>query len=119
MENVILLSDKDMSRIITNTYRPQAPLEKLAFLNNLSYLGDLADDKWWIIGGDFNIILSLKEKRGGQWHMDQDNRDLSDMLESSQLIDLKFREGTYTWSNRRLRPHQVAYKLNIFKNIYN
>jgi hypothetical protein len=41
------------------------PQENDAFLNNLNVLGNIVEHWQWIIGEDFNIIISLEEKRGG------------------------------------------------------
>jgi hypothetical protein len=32
----------------------------------LSYLGSLVENKQWIVGGYFNMIFTLEEKRGGK-----------------------------------------------------
>jgi hypothetical protein len=44
---------------------PKGIQEKDLFLHSLSFLGRLIGQKHWIIGGDFNIILTLEEKSGG------------------------------------------------------
>jgi hypothetical protein len=64
-------SDKD--GLITNAYGPQNNQDKDLFLQNLAYLGSIAEHKIWIIGGDFNMILTLEEKRGGKKCLEQDN----------------------------------------------
>jgi hypothetical protein len=50
---------------LTNVYRPHLPLENTFFLKNLEGLKEITQDKRWILGVDFNIILSLEEKREG------------------------------------------------------
>jgi exonuclease III len=55
----------DKEGMITNAYGPQNNQDKDLFLQSLAYLGSLAEGKQWIIGGDFNMILTLEEKRGG------------------------------------------------------
>jgi len=52
--------------MITNAYGLQNIQDKDPFLQILAYLGSLAEGKRWIIGGDFNMILTLEEKRGGK-----------------------------------------------------
>jgi hypothetical protein len=56
-------SNKD--GMITNAYGPQNIQDKDLFIQSLAYLGTLADHKPWIIERDFNMILTLEEKRGG------------------------------------------------------
>jgi hypothetical protein len=45
--------------VLANAYGAQIPQEKDNFLKNLSTLGNLLGQERWIIGGYFNIILSL------------------------------------------------------------
>jgi exonuclease III len=59
--------------MITNAYGLQNNQDKDLFLQSLAYLGSLAEGKWWIIGGDFNMILKLEEKRGGKKRLEQDS----------------------------------------------
>ena len=51
-------------RFLTNVYGPKKPLEKIHFLNSTQALHPLIENDPWIIGGDFNIIISLDEN---QW----------------------------------------------------
>jgi hypothetical protein len=41
------------------------------------------------MGGDFNLITSLNEKRGGIRHLDQDHLMFKDFIQNNQLIDLE------------------------------
>jgi hypothetical protein len=49
---------------LTNVYDPTNARDKKAFLRNLEYLSSLIQHNRWIVGGDFNIICSLEEKKG-------------------------------------------------------
>ena len=87
--------------MITNAYRPQNSQDKDLFLKSLTYLGSLADRKRWIIGGDFNMILTLEEKRGGEKHLEPDNAKFQELIENLRLVDIESGNGTYTWTNKR------------------
>eukprot|EP00253_Pinus_taeda_P003205 PITA_03205 len=50
---------------VTNVYGPQRIDDKLRFLDSLVDLKDRHADIPWIMGGDFNMIKSLSEKKGG------------------------------------------------------
>lgn len=39
--------------------------EKLNFLQQLVHIKYLVEDSLWIVAGDFNLIGSLQEKKGG------------------------------------------------------
>jgi hypothetical protein len=87
--------------VLTNAYGPQNNQEKDLFLNSLSYLGRLIGQKHWILGGYFNIILTLEEKRGGSrtW-LEHDSGKFLDLIDHLNLIDIESRNGTFTWSNK-------------------
>ena len=55
----------DIQGFITLVYGPNAPEEKQAFLDRLHYTSSLVGEAYWIIGGDFNMITSLTEKKDG------------------------------------------------------
>jgi hypothetical protein len=67
-----------------------------------------------IIGGDFNIIHSLGEKRGGSRCLDRDSGDFNALIDELQLIDLGTKNDLYTWTNRKTGTHQIACKLDRF-----
>lgn len=52
--------------LVTNVYGPQRIDEKLRFLNSLADLRSRHKEIPWVIGGDFNMIKSLSEKRRHQ-----------------------------------------------------
>ena len=49
---------------LTNVYGPQKPEEKLRLLTSLEELIGRHPVIPWILGGDFNMIRSLLEKKG-------------------------------------------------------
>ena len=61
---------------------------------------DEAGDKSWIIGGDFNMITFLREKKGARRVLDRYKEDFSDYVGHSPLIDIEMGNGWYTWNNR-------------------
>jgi hypothetical protein len=91
-------SDKD--GLITNAYGPQNCQDKDLFLKILAYLGSLVEHKRWIVGGDFNMILTLEEKRGGKKCLEQDNIKFQELIEQLNLVDIENGNGTYTWTNK-------------------
>ena len=51
--------------LLTNVYGPPRAEQKLSFLELLTNLKIASADKPWILGGDFNLIRNLDEKKGG------------------------------------------------------
>jgi exonuclease III len=99
---------------LTSVYGPATPRDKQAFLRSLSYLSSLTQYHRWIVGGDFNIIRSLEEKKGGSRRLDRDSGDFNSLIDDLRLIDLEANNGIHTWSNRRTGLHQIACKLDRF-----
>jgi exonuclease III len=99
---------------LTNVYGPASPRDKQAFLRSLSYLSSLTQYNRWTVGGDFNIIRSLEEKKGGSRRLDRDSSDFNSLIDDLHLIDLEANNGIHTWTNRRTGIHQIACKLDRF-----
>jgi hypothetical protein len=68
---------------LTNVYGLASPRDKQAFLRSLRYVASLAQYKNWTVGGDFNIIRSLEEKRGGSRCLDRDSGDFNTLIDES------------------------------------
>ncbi|KAL0368129.1 UNVERIFIED_CONTAM: hypothetical protein Scaly_1031800 [Sesamum calycinum] len=54
----------------------------------------------WIIGGNFNIILTAEGKRGGAYPKFRAMEEFADTVLECGLIDAGFEGPEYTWSNR-------------------
>ena len=86
---------------LTNFYVALETDEKLILIRYLSWLGAQQRDQNWIIGGDFNMITSLTEKKGGTRRLDRDSQAFSTMISDLKLAELETSNGIYTWNNRR------------------
>ncbi|KAL6586078.1 hypothetical protein OROMI_002722 [Orobanche minor] len=51
----------------------------------------------WMVGGDFNIILQPKEKKGGACPIQLDMEEFSDCLLNCNLSDVGFAGTPFTW----------------------
>jgi hypothetical protein len=50
---------------ILQVYGPQYSREKRDFMRELKEIGTSMEYQQWIVGGDFNMITSLEDKKGG------------------------------------------------------
>ncbi|KAL3363180.1 hypothetical protein AABB24_012466 [Solanum stoloniferum] len=55
----------------------------------------------WLVGGDFNVMLSPEEKLGGFPVYCQETEDFANCIATSSLYDLGYIGSTYTWWNGR------------------
>lgn len=57
----------------------------------------------WLIGGDFNEIMSSSNKKGGRPINTARSGDMWDMVHYCELIDLGFNGNRFTWLNKRYK----------------
>ena len=50
---------------MTNMYGPFQPRHRLAFLEEIHSIQEWVGKEYSVIGGDFSLIRSLEEKKGG------------------------------------------------------
>eukprot|EP00253_Pinus_taeda_P008691 PITA_08691 len=128
-DDIILGSWTSMSRILTGlgrivgtreqvvisgVYGPSSPGEKENFLNNIQSIRRLYPDVDWIIGGDFNLIRSLEEKKGGIRKTDNLMERFNALIDDLRLVDIQTINGICTWNNRRGGKNQIASRLDRF-----
>jgi len=106
--------DSGIQGVISNIYGPANPRDKNSFLTSLEFLASWVDSKHWILGGDFNLITSLHEKKGGTRKLDAHSIRFSSIIQNLKLVDVRTDNGIFTWNNKRLGPQAVASRLDRF-----
>lgn len=71
----------------------------------------------WLCFGDFNEILHLNEKKGGNVREVNMISDFRDAIQECGLTDLGCKGRTFTWSNRRYGLNFIEERLDRF--LYN
>ncbi|XP_059312881.1 uncharacterized protein LOC132064038 [Lycium ferocissimum] len=66
----------------------------------------------WIIGGDFNVIVSDEEKQGGLPILSHETLDFSTCIQSCRLIDVGFSGSKFTWWNGRIEEDCIFKRLD-------
>lgn len=89
-------------------------VEREAFLTHLQRLGNMHTEKLWVIAGDFNMITSTEEKKGGLKRGDADMERFRETQAALKMIDLNTINGKYTWNNIRGGSRQIASRLDRF-----
>uniref|UniRef100_A0A7N0V2P2 Endonuclease/exonuclease/phosphatase domain-containing protein n=1 Tax=Kalanchoe fedtschenkoi TaxID=63787 RepID=A0A7N0V2P2_KALFE len=71
----------------------------------------------WLVGGDFNVISSWNEKRGGRHLDDGSMLEFNSFIIQSGLIDLSSADPGLSWSNNQQGSRRIYKKLDrIFMN---
>jgi len=65
-----------------------------------------------IIGGDFNTILRLDERTGGNGRLSPDSLFFGDWINELSLIDMGFKGNKFTWKRGRVESNFVAKRLD-------
>jgi hypothetical protein len=66
------------------------------------------------LGGDFNMILTLEEKRGGKKRLEKDSAKFQEVLDLHKLIEIENGNATFTSTNKRTGPQQISCRLDRF-----
>ena len=85
-----------ISGLLTNVYGPQHSSDKHSFLKTLSNLKTCMPFEHWVVGGDFNLITSLEEKKGGRPCLEEECNICCETIEYLSLVDITPGVGWFT-----------------------
>jgi len=100
--------------LVTNVYGPQKIDDKLKLIDSLKDLKNRQEGIPWILGGDFNMIKSLLEKKGGTKVLARVSLAFQSFTEDMNLVDSELSNGFFTWNNKSGGEAWVAPKLDRF-----
>lgn len=96
-------------------YGPPIIIGKACLKKSLISIRALIQAYLCIIGGDFNMINSLQEKREeGTRRVDKPNLMFKDNIQLLILVEINTLNGIHAWNNMRGGKHQIIYKIDIF-----
>ncbi len=99
---------------ISNIYGPFKIQYKLVFIYSIGKLAEWVGNKIWIMGGDFNLIKSLEEKKGGIINLYNSNLMFGECIKKLNLIDMRTHNSLFTWNNKRIGDENIASRLDRF-----
>eukprot|EP00253_Pinus_taeda_P010390 PITA_10390 len=102
------------SFLCVNVYGPQKIEDKISFLYSLNKLIIRHPMSKCILGGDFNMITTLLEKKGGLRKLNKDAKSFTSFIENAKLVDIYTKSGNFTWNNRRGGNRMIASRLDRF-----
>eukprot|EP00253_Pinus_taeda_P033845 PITA_33845 len=102
------------SFLCVNVYGPQKTEDKISFLNSLNKLIARYPRSKCIIGGDFNMITTLLENKGGLRKLNKDSEAFTSFIDNVKLVDILPKSGNFTWNNRRGGERLIASRLDQF-----
>ena len=108
------LIGSEIRGIISNIYGPFQVQYKIAFIDSIGKLADWVGDRIWIMGGDFNLIKSLEEKKGGVRSLYDSSLRFGECIEKLNLIDMRTNNSLFTWNNKRTGDRNISSRLDRF-----
>ena len=76
-----------MRGVITNVYGPFQLAHKPVLLEEICTMGERVGQGHWILGGDFNIIRSLEEKKRGIRTLSGVSTTFNKVIEDVHMVD--------------------------------
>jgi len=98
--------------LIAGVYAPHIPRERKNSLKDLQTTRRIFPGIPWIVGGDFNMIKTMEERRGGINRPDQNMEEFSEMITEQRLVDIPTINDIHTWNNQRGGRNQIASRLD-------
>eukprot|EP00253_Pinus_taeda_P035504 PITA_35504 len=99
---------------ISAVYGPHTRADRRLFLNQLEKLRNMHQEQRWILAGDFNLITSREEKKGGISREDPKMECFRDVQTELRVVDIPTINEKFTWNNRRGETKQISSRLDIF-----
>lgn len=65
-----------------------------------------------LIGGDFNTIVRLDERTGGNGRLSPDSLEFGNWISEMSLIDMGFKGNKYTWRRGKAGSSFIAKRLD-------
>ncbi|KAK8600452.1 hypothetical protein V6N12_050306 [Hibiscus sabdariffa] len=105
------VSSSEDEWLLTLIYGPPYAEEKQDFWESIASLRSNNSEKWCLIG-DTNIVASSEKKLGGLPFNAVQAKWYFYFMDSSCLLELPIKGGTFTWSNQRSEGEAILEKLD-------
>ena len=106
--------DSGVGGTLGNIYGPNNFPKKQSFMDLLNWFKEQSERGTWVLGGDFNLIANLGEKKGGRRSLDKYQEAFCEFLSQSSLVDVEIGNLWYTSNNKRGGEHLVGSCLDRF-----
>ncbi|XP_042003901.1 uncharacterized protein LOC121752878 [Salvia splendens] len=87
---------------VSAVYAKCSRSERYLLWDKLREIVALTDGTPWLIGGDFNTILSPHDRAGSDTNRQDEMVDFAETIEDCRLLDLGFDGSAYTWAKNGL-----------------
>ncbi|KAG5596276.1 hypothetical protein H5410_037508 [Solanum commersonii] len=98
----LLFTDINQYLIVSIVYAKCDTGERVQLWNDMYCISNDIQNSPWLIGGDFNVILSEEEKIGGLPEYPNEYEEFAFCVNSCELVDVSFKGSPFTWWNGRI-----------------
>ncbi|KAI5413590.1 hypothetical protein KIW84_057961, partial [Lathyrus oleraceus] len=99
IHNEVYQINGEFSHFLTVVYAQNQLGNKRNLWNDLSNIGSTIT-KPWIINGDFNNVLKINDRVGGNEIQEAEYVDLEEMMDDKGLFEHDIKGQHFTWSNK-------------------
>lgn len=100
--------------VILAVYGSHTQADRDLFLTQLIKHRSLHQKHRWILAGDFNLIASWEEKKGGISREDLEMERFKEVHIELRVVDIPTTNRKFTWNNRRGGSKYIASRLDRF-----
>lgn len=72
--------------------------------SSLNQMREAFEGLYWILAGDFNVMLVALDKKGEVEGFSEGMNDFDNFIKSNNLMDLDLKRFKFTWTNGRRVP---------------
>ncbi|XP_058762598.1 uncharacterized protein LOC131635980 [Vicia villosa] len=91
--------DKQLQYVVTIFYASNQGDKRAKLWKDIEHLGSNIDKPWNVIG-DFNNVVSIQDRIGGNKVMEKEYKELGDMMHNTGLFEATTFGPHFTWSNK-------------------
>ena len=74
----------------------------------------MSEGNSWILGGGFNLVRNLDEKKGGIRQLNPISEYFNEVIDNLELVDARTTNGSFTWNNKKTGDRGITCRLDHF-----
>lgn len=86
--------------VVINIYgKNSIQVKRKVYIDISNFMEDFPNQNF-IIGGNFNAVMSMSEKWGGITRESHTTMEFKEWVNKNEMMEIKFENDNYTWINR-------------------
>ncbi|KAH0702373.1 uncharacterized protein [Solanum tuberosum] len=110
----LLFLENNQHLIVSIVYAKCEAEERLQLWNDIYCISNVIQNSPWLIGEDFNVIMSEEEKIGGLPIYPNEYEDFAFCVNSCDLVDISFKGSPFTLWNGRIDDQCIFKRLDRY-----